>query len=710
MQFKLSLLAGSLLAALALTGCGSESSSDSNPSVTPSETFTIKAIDGYLVNAKVSVDVDGDASNGCELPLGTTTAGGEFNLPIKYQNNQICITAIKDQTIDEDRGIVATDFDLTAPAGSTVVTPMTNLVVEVMAANSELTAETAQAEVIKTLTDNGLTITTEQAFGDFIKDPSIEAKKISIIAESLTDNNDKTLEQQLEITSQITVQIKDKDDSTLAGFAPEVTITDNGEVVVTENHRPTTTKPLTITDVELNTAITDIDLNTYFKDKDSDALTYIINVKNAKNETITLVDLGLTQTNGILSGTAKIAGTFTLYITANDGKVNSHALTSSLIVTTPNTAPTVNNEVKAVLQQQLNGLTLTQGENITNANIAITDLFNDVDGDVLIITATTTDNGITAEINTNNELVLTGTPTKQGELTLTLTAKDGVNDQAATATFVTTVLEAITPPLPEATHPLVGKTWYVIEYGDSDGTSSTDYPQTWCDSVRFDNGSIYFNDRTIANRNECSDAATIGGSYEITNGSIEVQFDDGALAYNVVSNMNVSLPNTQVVTLTEGEDTERYTYFEKKVDAEKRLNITSNGAQEVRDIPAILPAMQENTYQNGAYSVQMFNDGQTNKVALWLDSDTGFNCDNANEFYSNFVLTSATFDNSNGISGMCNDITEDKITNAVINFTVPSDFTLNENYSLIGYVNNGDKALLENIKLNLIWKGEGNQE
>ncbi|SMY36877.1 hypothetical protein [Photobacterium andalusiense] len=708
MQFKLSLLTGSLLAALALIGCDSDSSSDSNanikPPVTPSETVTIKAIDGYLVNAEVKVDADGDASNGCELPLGTTTAGGEFNLPIKYQNNQVCIAAIEDKTIDEDRGIVATTFDLTAPAGSTVVTPMTNLVVEVMTANNELTAETAQAEVIKTLTDNGLEITTEQAFGDFIKDTSIEAKKISIIAESLTDNNDKTLEQQLEITSQITVQIKDKDDSTLEDFAPEITITDNGEAVVTENYRPTITKSLTIADVELNAAITDIDLNTYFEDKD--VLTYTIKVKNAENKTIALTDLGLTETNNILSGTARIAGIFTLYITANDGKVNSHALTSSLTVTTPNTAPTVNNEVEATLQQQLKDLTLTQGENITNANIAITDLFNDVDGDELTITATTTDNGIVAKINTNNELVLTGTPTKQGELTLTLTATDGINDQAATATFVTTVLEAITPPPPEVTHPLVGKTWYVIE----EGTNGDQFSQTWCNSVRFDNGSIYFNDRTVANRNKCSDAATIGGSYEIVEGTIKVQSGSDALAYNVVSDMNVSLPNTQVVTLTEGEYTERYTYFEKQSDAEKRLNIASNGGPEVRDIPAILPAMTEDDYQLGMYSVQMSNDGQMNNVALWLDSDTGFSCDNANEFYRHFVLTSATFNDSNGISGMCNNVTEDEITNAVINFAVPSDFKLDENYSLIGYVNSGDKALLENIKLNLIWKGEGNQE
>ncbi|MEC6799085.1 hypothetical protein VXS03_18715 [Photobacterium sp. S4TG1] len=701
MQFKLSLLTGSLLAALALTGCGNDSSS----SVTPSETFTIKAIDGYLVNAEVKVDADGDASNGCELPLGTTTAGGEFNLPIKYQNNQVCIAAIEDKTIDEDRGIVATAFDLAAPAGSSVVTPMTNLVVEVMAANNELTAETAQAEVIKTLTDSGLTITAEQAFGDFIKDPSIEAKKISIIAESLTDNNDKTLVQQLEITSKVTSQIKDKDDSTLEDFSPEITITGN-EVTVKPNHRPTITKPLKIADVELNAVITDIDLNTYFKDKDSDALTYDIKVKNAKNETIDLDNLGLTQTNSILSGTAKIAGIFTLYISANDSKVNSHALTSSLTVTTPNTAPTVNNEVEATLQQQLKDLMLTQGENITNANIAITDLFNDVDGDELTITATTTDNGIVAKINTNNELVLTGTPTKQGELTLTLTATDGINDQAATATFVTTVLEAITPPPPEVTHPLVGRTWYVIE----EGTNGDQFSQTWCDSVRFDNGSIYFNDRTIANRNKCSDAATIGGSYEIVEGTIEVQFDDSALAYNVVSDMNISLPNTQVVTLTEGEDTERYTYFEKQSDAEKRLNIASNGAPEVRDIPAILPAMNEDRYQRAMYSVQMSNDGQMNKVALWLDSDTGFSCDNANEFYRNFVLSSATFNDSNGIPGMCNNVTEDEMTNAVINFTIPSDFKLDENYSLIGYVNDSDNALLEHIKLNLIWKGEANQE
>lgn len=53
MQFKLSLLAGSLLAALTLTGCNSDSSSDSNTSVTPDVKPPVTVTKGQFIDAKV---------------------------------------------------------------------------------------------------------------------------------------------------------------------------------------------------------------------------------------------------------------------------------------------------------------------------------------------------------------------------------------------------------------------------------------------------------------------------------------------------------------------------------------------------------------------------------------------------------------------------------------------------------------------------------
>ncbi|MEF1277685.1 hypothetical protein QTO05_00775, partial [Vibrio fortis] len=149
---KVSLLAASV--AFALTGCGSDGDSSG---ATPSG-VVITAIDGYLQHAEVWVDTDGnfelDASDK-KLDV-ETDENGQFTLPNEHKDSVVFIKAIKDKTIDITRGLVTESFELATTSGSTIINPMTNMVVEQLeaakVAGTELTQEQAEEKVVKSVT------------------------------------------------------------------------------------------------------------------------------------------------------------------------------------------------------------------------------------------------------------------------------------------------------------------------------------------------------------------------------------------------------------------------------------------------------------------------------------------------------------------------------------------------------------------------------
>ena len=198
---KVSLLAASV--AIALSGCGGSDGSSSD-GATPGG-IVITAIDGYLENAQVWVDTNDNLKLDSEDTKldSNTNANGEITLPNEYKDKAIFIKAIAGQTIDKTRGLVTSDFDLAATAGATVVSPMTNMVVEQMEANSSLTLEQAQKNVIDSVTASGLEASNELIFGDYIADDSQEAEALNIIGETLVDNSNISVEQQLQLTSAV---------------------------------------------------------------------------------------------------------------------------------------------------------------------------------------------------------------------------------------------------------------------------------------------------------------------------------------------------------------------------------------------------------------------------------------------------------------------------------------------------------------------------
>ncbi|MBW3166443.1 putative Ig domain-containing protein [Ferrimonas balearica] len=423
---KISLLAASI--ALVLSGCGG--SDDAAPEVS----FTVKAIDGYLVNAEVY------AGEQCDTLIGTTDVEGNIKVPAKHKGEALCVKAIEGKTLDSSRGLVTKTFELKAPADSAVVSPMTNLVVAKMADGMTTQAD-AEAAVVEQFTALGTT--SEQLFGDYIADAAKgdkTAQGITVIGETLVDETvqDDVLDQLIDIVADKV----ESDDDDLEDFDPVIS-----DGVVTENHRPAIAlteaeqDALEAIEIDLGDAIDTIELAGAFIDRENDAIT--LSVVDEEGRALDKLGLAFNATTNTLTGTPVEAGEIELHVYATDEHgARSYPVEIEIEVNTPNQAPTVDLEEKAELEVELAKLALSEGVAI-NEVIDLDDLFNDED-DQLKLTVTTTLPGITAAIEGDDELVLKGTPSKGGDYLITVTATDGVH--AAVEAVLKVSVEAVTVP------------------------------------------------------------------------------------------------------------------------------------------------------------------------------------------------------------------------------------------------------------------------
>ena len=129
------------LMALGLTGCGGGGSG----TTVPQSTLNGAAIKGPLSNALVFIDKDGDgelASDGSEL-WTTTNSDGSYSFSTTDQSKLDGDIVVKttDDTIDTSSGATLAGLTLSAPQGSSVVTPLTTLIQSI--AKSTSTANTA---------------------------------------------------------------------------------------------------------------------------------------------------------------------------------------------------------------------------------------------------------------------------------------------------------------------------------------------------------------------------------------------------------------------------------------------------------------------------------------------------------------------------------------------------------------------------------------
>jgi hypothetical protein len=166
------IIALSIASSVSLYGCGG--GDDASPSE-ESTSYSVKAIDGYLQNAQVWLDLDNDFELDDAEPNALTGDGGiaTLSIPASITNPeqyQLIAKAIKSQTINEDTGPVKMDYLMSAPAGQTNVTPLSTLVNIKLATGLAADIETATQEVA-----DQLGISKEQVLTDFIENGYKEA-------------------------------------------------------------------------------------------------------------------------------------------------------------------------------------------------------------------------------------------------------------------------------------------------------------------------------------------------------------------------------------------------------------------------------------------------------------------------------------------------------------------------------------------------------
>ncbi len=602
---KMSLLAASV--AIALTGCGGGSGSDNTS--TAQSGLEITAIDGYLKNAAVWVDTNEnlvlDTGEDTKLDV-VTNEYGKFTLPEEYKSQTVFIQAVAGQTEDTTRGIVTETFSLASTSGSSVVNPMTNMVVSKVAKQlaSDPTLDVvaakkaAKEEVVAKLTQSGLNVDASMIFGDYIAkaDESKEAQALNAIGEALVDNADIDVEKQLEVADLVAKEANDiiENNGDMTDFSPVITVPKDGSpIVVEKNHRPTSSQAVEPIKVVLGEAITSFTAS--FTDIDDDTLTYELKALKLANG---LNGLSINSTTGAISGTPESAGVFTYQVFATDEhKARSYPLTFTVTVEAPNTAPVVNEDVKAQLQAEVDAWYWVEGEQPVDT-LNISTLFDDADSDLLTYTVETSisknggvETGFQVHVDGNGNISFDGPlPFKAaaGTESLYVYAKDSINADEPLVVFALPEIIEGTPVVPEppvvSVADLQNKFLHFVEVG----SNGTNYTNAWCDSIYFDSASnkLYWSNRTDANKQSCVDEDlnnfTSEITYTIEDGLIKsTNFAQDGISFELVESSiyDDDMSNHYLVKFNYIDDeseelesvTEVYGYYTDKREVEKEI-------------------------------------------------------------------------------------------------------------------------------------------
>lgn len=141
------LTAGALAAAVGIiAACGGGGSSSSDTA-----TVSGTVADGYLRNAEVFLDMDGDYQWDEGEPKTMSGERGRYSLQVSSgdagQYPVVC-RVIANQTVDEDTGTVTGTYVMSAPAGVTAfISPMSTLLREKLEADPAMTMEQAMTQL-----------------------------------------------------------------------------------------------------------------------------------------------------------------------------------------------------------------------------------------------------------------------------------------------------------------------------------------------------------------------------------------------------------------------------------------------------------------------------------------------------------------------------------------------------------------------------------
>ncbi|WP_305404196.1 hypothetical protein [Photobacterium leiognathi] len=169
-------------ATVPLSGCGGgdsdgEISKTKDPipeSAVTSDVYSVKAVDGYLRNAEVWLDINGNSLHDKNEPFTISKDGGVADLDVSGiddpEQYSVMVKAIAGKTVDEDTvtetnkaGVPITKpFVLSAPAGESIISPLSTLVQINM--NNQMTKEEALAKVAQ-----DLNIETSTILSDYVE-------------------------------------------------------------------------------------------------------------------------------------------------------------------------------------------------------------------------------------------------------------------------------------------------------------------------------------------------------------------------------------------------------------------------------------------------------------------------------------------------------------------------------------------------------------
>lgn len=188
-SFALAAIAAAATAAL--TACGGGSST--TPSAATTTSVSGSVVDGYLSGATVCVDINKNGKCDAGEPTGTTDVNGAFSITGVTTADAATaplVAQVPSTAVDSDAPTmtVGSNFVLSAPAGKTVVSPLTTLVHQAMLKDSTKTADTAAADLKATVSSLA---TTTDVFADYVKGNDTNAHTAArVVANSLKANYD----------------------------------------------------------------------------------------------------------------------------------------------------------------------------------------------------------------------------------------------------------------------------------------------------------------------------------------------------------------------------------------------------------------------------------------------------------------------------------------------------------------------------------------
>ncbi len=756
---KLSLLAASV--AIALTGCGG-SDDDSTPKTPETKSVVITGFDGYFKNAVLFEDTDNDGAwDEGETVLGLTDENGQVTLAEKPANTLALQTITPNGNKQKQlialnsayAGIYTVDMDhpgqamahevvFRAPNSSNVISPITDLVAIEMANDETLTEEAAIANVKLALT--GSEDASIDLYSDFVSGDAKNAelhKTAQILTESKANNPSSYEKKATEFAQAANTIVSNMTEEEVADVNNKpVIIEDSGSLTEVTNSKLTISEEVK-TAAEADLIKLEIVKGTVFSGAtvsieglflDTDQSTVATDVNGDLAEAG--IEVSLEGNQLVLAYAAEVtkAGEFEIILTAKDlnnkaEKLGEVSVVFTVNIDSVNQAPVVVESEQTSLQSIVDNWQLQQGE-LFEQTLNIFDLFEDKDGQIENYTASISVDGLSIDVNDNAIITVKGTPTKAYAAGQTFTVSVTDNEDAtAQATFTLPEVEEGTT-VPVEAHELEGKTWYYLEHGSSVGDTKYNYSRIWCDSIKFEDGVIYGNLRTLDNLTQCTvadDADTEPATYVVEDGLLIATFsfeEDGetfaeSFSVEVVESTD-GIANGEAKTIIikgiesdEEGGAERYTYYADKSDAETRIQIKSNDGPEARMFPMTLPTASEGVYATGFASVAL-SDGDAD---LFLEfEDQNFTCDDVEEFYRSMTFTGeglGSVDSLDPYAGgfECYDQEENNINYAVLDFDLPA-LTVGNVYSFVGKVEEEQGAYIEAIKFNIEWTGEGNNE